>query len=389
MKRILITVLVLGMMLSAAACGGNTTRTTTDTDPTPVATTTGSETVVTPSANEGELKTGIYSTSIYYEGMGVTWNVVLTLLDDGTFTITDGTTEKGSGTYTLTDDCYTLSYADERIATFVVQKDGTLKMTSDFPYGVVAIKIELVGDIVFLYEGEIPTEGGDENEGNESGEGESDKVFTLAAGEYAVDYEKESAMGAVVYNYKATIGADGTFSYSVSFDMGGTVYDGASASGTYTLADNVFTFTDAEGNVTVGKVTADNVLNISLGASSMAKVPYEVNFAPVVYTLGAGEYAAAYEKVSPMAGTVVYDYKATVGADGTFSYSVSFDMGGTVYDGASASGTYTLAGNVFAFTDADGNVTEGKLTADDTVVIALKASDMAKEPYEVTFTVTQ
>jgi hypothetical protein len=87
-----------------------------------------------------------------------------------------------------------------------------------------------------------------------------------------------------------------------------------------------------------------------------------------------------------MAGTVVYSYTATVGADGTFSYSVKFPMGGEMYDGASASGTYALDGDKFTFTDSEGNVTEGVLTADNTLKISLKASAMAKEPYEVTFT---
>ena len=60
-------------------------------------------------------------------------------------------------------------------------------------------------------------------------------------------------------------------------------------------------------------------------------------------------------------------------------------MGGTPYEGVSANGTYTLEGNVFTFTDSEGNVTEGKLTEVNTLVISLKASTMAKDPYEVTF----
>jgi hypothetical protein len=60
-------------------------------------------------------------------------------------------------------------------------------------------------------------------------------------------------------------------------------------------------------------------------------------------------------------------------------------MGGSLQEGVSANGTYTLTGNTFTFTDSEGNVTEGKLTADTTLVISLKASSMAKDPYEVTF----
>ena len=41
------------------------------------------------------------------------------------------------------------------------------------------------------------------------------------------------------------------------------------------------------------------------------------------------------------------------------------------------------------FTDSEGNVTEGVVTADNTFVISLFASQMASEPYEVTFTAVE
>ena len=369
MKRILIALLMLAVVLSIAAC--------TNTPNTPD---------VSDTKNEGELKAGVYTATSSYatEGMNMTWNFVLTLKPDATFLLTDAEgTEKGSGTYALTDDCYTLSYTDERVSTFVVQADGTLKLTSDFPYGIAQVQLQLVGDIVFTYAGEIPA---DTTAPADDPADEPNATFTIAEGTYAAVYEKVSSMaGTVVYNYTATVGADGTFAYSVSFDMAGTPYEGVAANGTYTLDGNIFTFTDSEGNVTEGKLTADNTLMISLKASSMAKDPYEVTFAPAAYKLEEGIYLAAYEKVSQMAGTVVYNYTATVGADGTFAYSVSFDMGGTPYEGVAATGTYALNGSTFTFTDSEGNVTEGKLTADNTLVISLKASSMAKDPYEVTF----
>ena len=385
MKRILIALLMLAVVVSAAACTN-----TPDTPDVPDTDTPATDAPVVNAKNEGELKAGVYTATSSYaaEGMNMTWNFVLTLKPDATFLLTDAEgTEKGSGTYALTDDCYTLSYTDERVSTFVVQADGTLKLTSDFPYGIAQVQLQLVGDIVFTYQSEVPA---DTTAPADDPADEPIATFTIAEGTYTAAYEKVSSMaGTVVYNYTATVGADGTFAYSVSFDMGGTPYEGASASGTYTLEGNVFTFTDSEGNVTEGKLTAVNTLVISLKASSMAKDPYEVTFAPATYKLDEGIYLAAYEKVSQMAGTVVYNYTATVGADGTFAYSVSFDMGGTPYEGASATGTYTLNGSTFAFTDSEGNVTEGTLTADNTLVISLKASSMAKDPYEVTFVMAE
>ncbi len=105
------------------------------------------------------------------------------------------------------------------------------------------------------------------------------------------------------------------------------------------------------------------------------------------FAISAGTYNASYIKESAMAGTVEYIYSAEIGADGTFSYKVRFDMGNTTYDGSTANGTYIIDGNKFVFTDSEGTVTEGTLIAENTLVISLMASAMAKEPYEVTFVI--
>lgn len=285
MKRILIALLMLAVVLSAAACAKDDTPDTPDvpdtTDSMPADT---EETPAAPAAkNETELKAGVYTATSSYsaEGMNMTWNFVLTLKADGTFLLTDAEgTEKGTGTYALTDDCYTLTYADERSCTLAALADGTLKITADFPYGTAQIKLSMVGDIVFGFAGEIPA---DTTPAETTPAEEPSVIYTITPGIYMASYEKVSAMaGTVVYNYVATILDDGTFAYSVAFEMGGAYQEGVSAAGTYKVDGNTFTFTDSEGNVIEGKLTAENTLTISLKASTMAKDPYEVTFEPMV-----------------------------------------------------------------------------------------------------------
>ena len=279
MKRILSFALILGMMLTATACGNTDTESTTDSTPAET-TTEAPATPEVPAVNEGEFKAGVYTaTSSYASGeMNMTWNFVLTLDSDGKFVLAnDANEEKGAGTYALTDTCYTMTYTDERTCTFVVQKDGTLKMTADFPYGMATIQRALVGDIVFTFASDIPTGGEEDDKGGEGSE--ITEAYTIAQGTYKATYEKVSPMaGTVLYQYTATVGADGTFSYAVKFAMGETEMDGSSASGTYTLDGNKFIFTDSEGNVTEGALTANDTLTISLKASQMASTPYEVTF---------------------------------------------------------------------------------------------------------------
>ena len=296
MKRILILALALVMVLTMVACGtddgdkantdpidlGTESDTTPDTDPADT----------TPSENKGELKAGVYTATSSYatEGMNMTWNFVLTLKADNTFTLTnDAGDAKGEGTYALTDSCYALTYSDERTATFVVQEDGTLKLTTDFPFGMATIQLALVGDIIFTFDKEVEGDTGSSEGGNEQG-GTTTETFTIAAGTYAGVYQKESSMaGTVKYVYTATVGADGAFSYSVKFAMGGTEMDGSSATGTYTVDGNKFVFTDSENNVIEGVLTNDNTLVISLKASSMASEPYEVTLTPAYVDAGGAD----------------------------------------------------------------------------------------------------
>ncbi|MBE6640228.1 MAG: hypothetical protein E7619_01450 [Ruminococcaceae bacterium] len=388
MKRLIIAVLILAFMLSAVACGNGTPAVTTD--PATDAPVTDAPVVTEPAVNEGAFKAGVYTATSSYaaEGMNMTWNFVLTLKADGSFTLANDAGEvKGEGTYALAGDHYEMKFNDDRTGAFVVTADGKLKMTADMPYGIATIQLALVGDIIFSFSADVPA---DTEADTTAAGGEAATGFAVAAGNYSAEYEKVSAMaGTVVYKYSATVGEDGTFAYSVTFAMGGQNMDGSSAKGTFKIDGGKFIFTDSEGNVTEGKVTAENTIVISLKASQMASTPYEVTFTPAVPTVAAGVYTAAYEKVSAMAGTVVYNYTAIVGEDGTFAYSVTFAMGGQNMEGSSANGTFKIDGDKLIFTDSEGNVTEGKVTADNTFVISLKASQMASSPYEVTFTLAE
>ena len=279
MKRIFAAILALCMIL-CAGCAAAPTETTTA----PTETTVPVETTV-PAVNEGELQMGVYGGSATYaEGeFSMTWVFTITFADDGSFKLTnEAGEEKGAGIWALTDNCYTMTYSDDRTATFVIRADGTLEVTSDLPFGKNGISPDMVGGIVLSYMGEatdIPEPDADATTAATAEVGD----YTLSAGTYTGSYTKESAMaGTVTYVYTAEVGAAGTFSYSVSFQMGEDTYDGSAAAGTYTLENGVFIFTDSEGNVTEGVLTANDTLVISLMASAMAKEPYEVILVPAV-----------------------------------------------------------------------------------------------------------
>ncbi len=277
MKKLFAVLLALCVALCAIGCADTGTA---DNDATSGATGK-NDTETTTAVNEGTLQLGVYGGSaVYAEGeFSMTWNFTIAFREDGSFTLTnDAGEEKGAGTYALTDTCYTMTYTDDRTASFVIQSDGTLKVITDLPYGKNGISPDMVGGIELTYIGEESGNGSAENEEPADTTAQAGD-YVLTAGTYTGSYTKESAMaGTVTYVYTAQVGADGTFSYSVTFKMGEDQYEGSSASGTYTLENGVFVFTDSEGNVTEGRLTANDTLVISLMASAMAKEPYEVTF---------------------------------------------------------------------------------------------------------------
>lgn len=262
MKKIIALLTSLILVISIVACGSGNVDTTTE--PT--------DTTDTTTKSEGKLSMGTYYGACASEMM--TFQIYLTFEADGTFVLTNGTDEKGSGTYALADGVYTLSFGEDKTTNFIVKADGTILVTTDLYYGKASISVDYVDDIILSYQGEASST---TEAAATTSSSATTTNFSIAAGTYTGNYEKVSAMaGTVNYIYTAIVGADGTFSYSVKFAMGGTEYDGSNASGTYTVENNVFKFTDAEGNVTEGTLTADNTLVISLKASAMASATYEV-----------------------------------------------------------------------------------------------------------------
>jgi len=125
MKRILSLILVAVMALCIASCGGKALP---------------------------ELKHGAYNASatIQMGEMAMTWNMVLTLNTDFTFTlVNDKGEEKGAGTFNVTETGCTLTYSDGRTCDMAIQEDASLVNTNDLPFGTASIGIEQAGAVTF------------------------------------------------------------------------------------------------------------------------------------------------------------------------------------------------------------------------------------------------
>ena len=102
-----------------------------------------------------------------------------------------------------------------------------------------------------------------------------------------------------------------------------------------------------------------------------------------------GTYLGEYEKVSAMAGTVLYSYALVLGNGLEYSFSSAFSMMGEVYT-RTETGTFAVDGQKITFTalNVDGEAVETPAAvegtiADKTIKAAFKLSAMASEAQEV------
>lgn len=102
-----------------------------------------------------------------------------------------------------------------------------------------------------------------------------------------------------------------------------------------------------------------------------------------------GTYMGQYEKVSAMAGTVLYSYELSLGYGLEYTFSSSFAMGGDTYVRTEI-GNFAVNGTEISFTAkvVDGEAVENAAAAvgsivDGTIKAAFKLSKMASDPQEV------
>ena len=418
MKKITAFLIALLLVLTALAACKEETGTPTDTDTDTSAEPSGTEnTTDTQSSpyegliSEGALQYGTYTGSSTYETVyndkpfSMTFTFNLTFSDDGTFVLKDfDGTVKGEGTYSLANGVYTLDYGSEKTTDFIIRADGTLLFTSTVYYGSGTISLDAVDDVILSYDGsgDQPTEGGDQPTEGGTTDTPTDATFTLAEGTYTGSFTNATAMGDFAYTYTAVVGADNSFSYSVTFttpfdEEGAPANEGLSLSGTYTLDGNDFLFRTTlndEEKLFEGTLTADNVLVVGLQATTQASRIDSITLtAPAPFTLAEGTYTGSFTNATAM-GDFVYTYTAVVGADNSFSYSVTYttpfdEEGAPANEGLSLSGTYTLDGNDFLFRTTlndEEKLFEGTLTADNVLVVGLQATTQASRIDSITLT---
>ena len=234
------------------------------------------------------------------------------------------------------------------------------------------------------------TPSGDAGDNNNNSNNSDDKYADIA-GEYLLD---GSNLGMPMKWY-IKVTADGKFVISTARDYATVKGEGSvgSKDGTYMFvysdstseAPKTATFTMEGKNMVFST-------NIPIGAASLSPNVDEGKY-PTAKIIAhedlQGTYLGEYEKVSAMAGSVLYSYELVLGNGLEYTFSSSFSMMGNVYT-RTETGSFAVDGQKISFTarSVDGEAVEAPAAvegtiADKTIKAAFKLSTMASAAQEV------
>lgn len=224
---------------------------------------------------------------------------------------------------------------------------------------------------------------------------EENKVDTKAiAGEYVLD---ASNIGMPMKWY-IQITEDAKFTIATD-----RAYTNKKGEGTIGNTDDTYMFvysdsTNESPKTATFKVDGVNLVfstSVPIGTASIAIVEEDGNkIYPTAKGIKCedylGTYVGTYEKVSPMAGTVNYNYEIALSYGMEYSFASSFSMMGSTYT-ITENGTFAIDGTKISFTATtkDGAAVENPVAVDGTIenkeiTAAFKLSMMASEAQTVT-----
>lgn len=240
---------------------------------------------VKPSVSKEGLTSGNYDVDISWSPMGAMISPVLRIDADAmTFQLYNkgaSGTVKGSGTISHKNGVFTLNYSDGHKTTFTA-KDSTLSFTSKLWYGTASFNNTDASGTFVPYTAQLrkteetgPSQPGETDpeqpqETEKPQETEPSGTETVPkTGTYSATLSKMAMGKEVIYTCTMTLNADGTYQYTVKFNMMGNPYE-QTENGTYTADGSALTFTAEDGTKTTGMAGDESTFAVTRKASSFA-----------------------------------------------------------------------------------------------------------------------
>ena len=229
----------------------------------------------------------------------------------------------------------------------------------------------LVFVMLFAFAGCAPTSSDPDAttpQGNDPGQ--DGKDYSAIAGEYLLD----GANLGMPMKWYIKVTADGKFVIATTREYTAVKGEGSvgSKDGTYMF---VYSDSTAEAPKTATFTIENKNLifstNVPIGAASVSPNLEEGKY-PTAKIIAhediQGTYLGEYEKVSAMAGNVLYSYELTLGNGMEYTFSSSFAMMGGTYT-RTETGTFAIDGSKISFTAlaVDGEAVEAPAAVDGTI----------------------
>ena len=328
-----------------------------------------------------EIKGGKYAVDISWSPMAGMMDPILEIdaenMTFAAYSEADPAESKGNGNISYTDGEFALNFADGNVTTFIYEED-VITFTSKLWYGSASFNRADEDENFVPYEAVLTEEAveTEEKAAEDIAEDALEDALLVNPGEYCLVYyvvDGETVTeGAYVSTFEVT--EKGSILFTSPFWFGATEPK--------FLAEDEETVTYPEFIVSAEKITADINKEV-ISASASKKEETEEKKPEGSGTLKTGTYGGNYTTTA-MGSSLTYAVSMNFFENGTYSYTVKFNMMGSAYT-ESESGTYTVNGSTITLVSSEGTTMNGTVNG-NSISITRYVSTYAFSPATITLT---
>ena len=330
-------------------------------------------------SEKADITGGEYAVDISWSPMQGMFEPVLNIdAENMTFQLynaDDQETSKGNGTIAYADGEYTMNFADGNTTAFTFE-DGVITFTSKLWYGSASFENKDDNDEFISYQAELTNEA---EEAEEDAAETEDDEDVIAPGSYCLVYYVVDNENVVLGDNVATFEVEdnGNLQITSPFWFGAATPQFVADDGTVTYPEFVVSQESIEKDIDASVIVSKEEKEEEKSAKKKEDAPSSDSTAFKTGTYGGTHTTTA------MGSSLTYACTITFNADGTYTYTVKFNMMGQTYT-ESESGTYKVNGSSLTLYSSNGTMS-GSISG-NSVSITRKVSSYSFSAATITLT---
>ena len=330
-------------------------------------------------SEKADITGGEYAVDISWSPMQGMFEPVLNIdAENMTFQLynaDDQETSKGNGTIAYADGEYTMNFADGNTTAFTFE-DGVITFTSKLWYGSASFENKDDNDEFISYQAELTNEA---EEAEEDAAETEDDEDVIAPGSYCLVYYVVDNENVVLGDNVATFEVEdnGNLQITSPFWFGAATPQFVADDGTVTYPEFVVSQESIEKDIDASVIVSKEEKEEEKSAKKKEDAPSSDSTAFKTGTYGGTHTTTA------MGSSLTYACTITFNADGTYTYTVKFNMMGQTYT-ESESGTYKVNGSSLTLSSSNGTMS-GSISG-NSVSITRKVSSYSFSAATITLT---